>query len=613
MRKRSVVVLVMAALAAILPSGIARANGGDPSSAAARPPAVPGLQRTTTTAQKTFTFYGSGWGHGVGMSQWGSYGLALKGWNVHQILSHYYTGATIGQAPAGSPDVVRVGLAWDRQALHLKAVGGPVALRFGAPTNKDKFTIPKGVTWTAKPTAAGHFLLINAVGKPVKGTPFGGPTWKMFAITQANVSQLRITEAGHPYGRGVIEFNVYRPCHGCTWLIRAVGVMSVGEYLYGLGEVPSSWPMDAMESQAVAARTWVLRAESGPQGMHRTDHGQCGCGVYPSTIDQAYIGWDKEADSYAHFWRQAVDRTGGQVLLYGGQLILANYYSSSGGYTESNENVWGGAPIPYLRSVCDPGDYSAPTWLRTWTVPLKQSEVSQDFSSYGVGTVTSMIPNSRSPNSGRILSITIKGTTTTSTGTQATTKSVTVSGPTFSAVLGLFDDKVWINRNRNIEGAIRTRYDSLMCAPGLAMTAAFAVQGGRVQRFAQGGLFVNSALGRTVWLRGPEYGKYRSLGGAGSFLGLPRSGPLSLDGRAGCGGADCSRASFDHGRIYDKSGVGTFEVHGPVLAYFLHQGGASGGLGFPTSDVTPAGGGAVRSTFEHGTVTCPASGACSQS
>src|SRR5205823_2359611 len=118
-------------------------------------------------------FYGSGWGHGVGMSQWGSYGLALQGWSYEDILTHFYTGTTVGQAPAGSPDQIRVGLTWDRQSLHLTAQGGAVGLRFGQPTYADRFTIPKGATWTVKIDPNGKYLLFNNRGKPVPNTPAG--------------------------------------------------------------------------------------------------------------------------------------------------------------------------------------------------------------------------------------------------------------------------------------------------------------------------------------------------------------------------------------------------------------------------------------------------------
>src|SRR5262249_7645198 len=140
--------------------------------------------------------------------------------------------------------------------------------------------------------------------------------------------------------------------------------------------------------------------------------------------------------------------------------ILANYYSTSGGYTENNEDVWFDDPVPYLRSVCDPGDYSAPVGLRTWkTDPLSPSWIGARL---GVGTLGSFSNITRSTNSGRIISITANG----SGGLRGTSR--TLTGPQFSGALGLMDDKVWIGQNFNIEYAIRAEYDALDCAPGLA-------------------------------------------------------------------------------------------------------------------------------------------------
>jgi hypothetical protein len=53
-------------------------------------------------AGTTFTLMGHGWGHGIGMSQWGSYGYASHGWTYRQILAHYYKGTAIGQVPVGT-------------------------------------------------------------------------------------------------------------------------------------------------------------------------------------------------------------------------------------------------------------------------------------------------------------------------------------------------------------------------------------------------------------------------------------------------------------------------------------------------------------------------------
>src|SRR5438874_12964783 len=65
--------------------------------------AAPGRSRTpappTVRTQPTFFISGHGWGHGLGMSQYGAYGYAQHGWTYDRIVKHYYTGTTIGQAP----------------------------------------------------------------------------------------------------------------------------------------------------------------------------------------------------------------------------------------------------------------------------------------------------------------------------------------------------------------------------------------------------------------------------------------------------------------------------------------------------------------------------------
>src|SRR2546423_2114814 len=125
-----------------------------------------------------FVFYGAGWGHAVGLSQYGAYGLAQQGWAHGRILEHYYTGTDVTQAP-NPPATLRVGIAWDRSQLTLSAIGGPVTLRLGKPTNRDRFKIPNGYTWVVKP-ASGHFELHNAKGDVVDTV--GGPKWSLFAI-----------------------------------------------------------------------------------------------------------------------------------------------------------------------------------------------------------------------------------------------------------------------------------------------------------------------------------------------------------------------------------------------------------------------------------------------
>jgi stage II sporulation protein D len=64
-----------------------------------------------------FTLNGHGWGHGIGMSQYGALGYAQHGWTHQQILQHYFTGTSIGQLPAGTKE--RVLLISSRPSIHL--------------------------------------------------------------------------------------------------------------------------------------------------------------------------------------------------------------------------------------------------------------------------------------------------------------------------------------------------------------------------------------------------------------------------------------------------------------------------------------------------------------
>jgi uncharacterized protein with LGFP repeats len=174
------------------------------------------------------------------------------------------------------------------------------------------------------------------------------------------------------------------------------------------------------------------------------------------------------------------------------------------------------------------------------------------------------------------------------------------------------DDKVWMDVDRNIEGAIRTEYDSEMCAPGLAMSPAFSRGGGQVQRFADGSIYNNPAAKAASWLHGGIYDKYLALDGVNGFLGLPTTGIVPLGTPKGCGQVSCTKAEFDRGKIFDKGTAPPHEVHGKVLDYYLKSGGANGALGFPTSDVKHLAHGTIRSEFEHGVVTCPSQGRCTR-
>jgi SpoIID/LytB domain protein len=78
------------------------------------PETLPSNRVTVVMRKGRVIFRGRGWGHGVGMSQWGAEGLARRGATYDDILRHYYTGVSLGQV---APQRVSVGLDWARSEV----------------------------------------------------------------------------------------------------------------------------------------------------------------------------------------------------------------------------------------------------------------------------------------------------------------------------------------------------------------------------------------------------------------------------------------------------------------------------------------------------------------
>ncbi len=467
-----------------------------------------------------FTFYGSGWGHGLGLSQWGAYGLAREGWGASRIVRHFYRGTRIEEVRM--PESLRIGLVQGQAKVRLEAQAGAVDLRLGGRDPADTVaSIPAGETWTVRATDAGYRIL-DASGSPI-GPAVGGTATHLYAVYQPNGARVRIPEAGHTYARGYVEFNLYGCATACV--IRLIAVVGPERYLYGLGEVPSSWPMAALKAQAIAARSYAL-ATVRRYGQNRR---VCNCALYASSYDQVYVGWDKEAGPDGERWVSAVDATAGRVATYQGEVIEAFYMSSSGGYTENNENVWGGTPIPYLRGVCDPGDYTPSNPNRVWTRTLSASTVTQRLS-LGIGTVQGFTDVVRGV-SGRIVEATVVG----EDGARE------LDGDVLRSRLGLPDDRVWINRDRLVTGPIREKYDAMGCSPGLPTSRQIAVAGGERQAFERATIYHSTATGAHA-LRDPVLAFYKSVGGPAGKLGFPITDVRTMrNGNL--------RAAFEHGRI----------------------------------------------------------------
>ena len=147
--------------------------------------------------------------------------------------------------------------------------------------------------------------------------------------------------------------------------VEVVNELGLDAYLYGLAEVPQSWPEAVLDAQVIAARTYAWRSI---QRGAFADHDICAtvaCQVFRGA--EVLLGPDGDR------WRDAVDRTSGQVLLHDGEPILARYFSTSGGRTYGNEEVFpSSGPRPYLRPIADPFDTLSP--LHGWEVRFTRAE-----------------------------------------------------------------------------------------------------------------------------------------------------------------------------------------------------------------------------------------------
>jgi SpoIID/LytB domain protein len=141
--------------------------------------------------------------------------------------------------------------------------------------------------------------------------------------------------------------------------------LSPEEYLLGLGEMPYSWHPAALRAQAVAARTYLGNLLANPAWGVMAEFGFDICG---SATCQLYLGAGRAQVAEAGSrWTAAVSATAGKILLYDGTPALTVYHSTAGATTRSNQDVWGGAAVPYLQAVEVPAQDSP---FATWSYDL---------------------------------------------------------------------------------------------------------------------------------------------------------------------------------------------------------------------------------------------------
>ncbi len=373
-------VLAVTALVLAGPASAAPGRDAGPKSAAyAHHAAHLSAPASAASDSSTLFIRGGGYGHGIGMSQYGTYGYALHGWTYRQILAHYYTGTDLGQI---NPN----------QTVRVLLGSGPAA--FAGATHAGNKALNPSLTYDVTPLRGGQLALLNQTTHKRVGK-FNAP----LAATGPGPLSL----AGLGAYRGALEF---RP-NGLGG-VYTVDVIGLDDYVRGViaAEMPSSWGPEALETQAVAARTYAIT----------TDVAGTFYNLYSDTRSQMYRGVSAETPATD----AAVAATAGQIVTYNGAPVVTYFFSSSGGHTENVEDAWPGASAaPWLRSVDDPYDGAGGDPYHKWTRQLSPTAAAKHLGRLVKGRLLG-IRVTRRGASPRIISAVVIGTggTTTVTGAQ---------------------------------------------------------------------------------------------------------------------------------------------------------------------------------------------------
>jgi len=367
----------------------------------------------------SLTFFGRGWGHGVGLSQYGARGRALAGQLAPAILAHYYAGTTLGQK---SPSTI----------VRVLVLSG-----FVATAAKPATITGRGGTWTIDGIsgswpADARVTFVPAVADGSSWTlrvrSSTGTTLKTATVKTAVIVRPGTTATTLELTSKATTSNVYRGYLRVRLTTTAMVIdhIALDDYLRGVvpAEMPSSWPAEALKAQAIAARSYALYRIHPTTGTYD---------VYDDTRSQVYRG--RKAETSAT--NASIAATSGTVVLSGTSVANTLYHSSDGGWTENNENVFVGATgaivagkVSYLRGSSDRApngtSYDATSPYATWkTATYTMAALSGIFakdSRTNVGTITALDLSQRGV-SGRLIRVVLTG----SLGTKTVSGNVFVS------------------------------------------------------------------------------------------------------------------------------------------------------------------------------------------
>jgi len=340
-------------------------------------------------ATPQFTFRGTGWGHGVGMSQNGAMQKAREGRSSNQILQHYFTGVSINNHGGRVPDDTN-NTAANRMRINLDAArGNRTQWRIGPQNGTASATITIG-NRTFNGTNAPYTFTVrngnirmtdrngatNDFGTSIRITGSGGLTT---VLGQSGPPLPSVPHSNIRY-RGTLELTVV------SGRLRLVNEVTMRHYLYGVvpREIPSgnNAIQQAIRAQAVAARSFSHAHRNNTTGVSSTVSFQVYAG-HSRFASEA--NWRNGSPVTAHEHANsnaAVDATNRQVVVHGGNIVRAFYSACNGNHTANSEDVWV-ARLGHLRGVRDDFCGRSNHAGHNWTVVMNGLEVANALRSRG--------------------------------------------------------------------------------------------------------------------------------------------------------------------------------------------------------------------------------------
>jgi stage II sporulation protein D len=392
---------------------------------------------------------GAGWGHGIGMSQYGAYGYALQGSGYRGILAHYYTGTSL--------------VTTSQRSIRILLQPEDPYIRVRGATRGGGHRLKPATTYIARPSRGGILLSTTGgkrIGRFSSGLRLDRPDGVLRLLGPA------INGVSSGRYRGAVQ--IFNDGGAVT----AINRISLDDYVRGVvaGEMPNSWPLEALKAQAVAARTYALAT--------RKTGGEFD--LYPDTRSQVYRGVTGESVRSD----AAVAGTAGRILTYGGEPAITYYFSTSGGHTESIQYSFVGAlSKPWLVGVPDPYDDRSP--YHRWQVSFSTAKLTRALGARGTFRKLKVLERGTSPRIVRARVIGTRGSTT-------------ISGPEIRERLGLRD--TWM------------RFIKVSTSARAGRTAAPATWGSRLVQARLVGSFVPAPRSHRLILERRSGGAWHAVG-----------------------------------------------------------------------------------------------------